>query len=419
MKEFDRIIGYDSIKKELIEMADMLSSPEQYTKMGATLPSGILLIGNPGLGKSLMATCLIQASGLPSRVVRKTKSKDFTEEITKAFEEAKKNAPSILLLDDMDKFANEDNNHPDADEYVAVQAGIDMVKGFGVFVIATVNNRHKLPDSLLRPGRFDRILSIPTPSGSDAEKIIRHYLNQKPLAPDVSIDDLCKMIPYHSCAALESILNEAAIKSAFKKKDALDMNDLIEAVLCVEYETPDSTFHVEDSRVAQVAVHEAGHALMSELLVSGSVGLVSLRKTGRNDTGGFVYRCKDLPQSQMQVMIFLAGKVAEEIIYGYSAEGCSSDLNHAIHHVESLVLEHYCGLWDMTTHLRNSDSSLSTIHAVTRNELERYERKVRTMLTPHRDLIQQIADRLREKETLLASDIASVCKNLERSPLAV
>ena len=154
MSAFDKVIGYDSIKTELLQICDMIHNKELYERLGAKLPQGLLLYGDPGLGKTLMARSFMEESGLKTYIVRRNKGDDdFIGEITETFAKARQDAPSIVFLDDMDKFANEDSNHRDAEEYVAVQAGIDEVKNCGVFVLATANETGKLPRSPLFPKR--------------------------------------------------------------------------------------------------------------------------------------------------------------------------------------------------------------------------------------------------------------------------
>ena len=169
MKAMDKIIGYSSIKRELRQISDTLKNREAYDKLGVSSPRGLLLYGEPGVGKSLMAAAIIEESGRPAYICRKDKPNgDFVKYIKETFDKAAENAPSIVFLDDMDKFTNGDERHPDAEEYVTVQSCIDEVRGKEVFVLATVNNIRNLPRSLRRAGRFDRTIEVEAPRGRDA-----------------------------------------------------------------------------------------------------------------------------------------------------------------------------------------------------------------------------------------------------------
>ena len=173
MSAFDRVIGYETIKNELLQICDMIHNREIYEELGAKLPQGILLYGDPGLGKTLMAKSFIEESGLKAYIVRRNKGNDdFIGDITDTFRKAKENTPCVIFLDDMDKFAYEDSDHRDAEEYVAVQSGIDEVKNCDVFILATANEIWKLPRSLVRSGRFDRKIEVQCPTNRDADEII-------------------------------------------------------------------------------------------------------------------------------------------------------------------------------------------------------------------------------------------------------
>jgi AAA+ superfamily predicted ATPase len=166
---FAPVIGYKSIKKELIRICDIMRNRDFYAKLGVSVPSGLLLSGEPGLGKTLMANCFIKASGRTAFVCRKDKPDgDFVKHIKNTFEEAVKFAPSIVFLDDMDKFANGDEYHKNSEEFVTVQSCIDDCKGKEVFVLATINDNDSIPSSLLRAGRFDNRIEVQAPKGADA-----------------------------------------------------------------------------------------------------------------------------------------------------------------------------------------------------------------------------------------------------------
>lgn len=176
---FGEIIGYEDIKKELLIISDMLNNPEIYQELGASINEGVILSGRPGTGKTTMANCLIQSTKRKAYILRKKDADgQFIKAISSVFEEAKKNAPSIVLLDDLDKFSDKDDENCDAEEFVTVQSCIDEARGTGVFVIATVNDIRKIPYSLLRAGRLGKRLKIRVPKKAEATEIIRHYLRE-------------------------------------------------------------------------------------------------------------------------------------------------------------------------------------------------------------------------------------------------
>lgn len=421
MSAFDRIIGYDTIKKELVQLCDMFHNYDLYKKLGAKLPSGVLLYGDPGLGKSLMAKCFIEESGVKAFTVRRNKNEDFVDEITSSFEEARKAAPSIVFLDDMDKFANVDDEHPDAPEYVAVQAGIDSVKGEGVFVFATVNEVHKLPDSLRRSGRFDRKMEVQIPTEKDAENMIQYYLTDKPVADDVNMRDLANMISYCTCAELETILNEAAITAAYERHEKIEMQDMLHAVLRMEYNSPDIDYKTNAEDLKRVAMHEAGHLVVSEALCPGSVGLASIRATGRESENGFIHRCKEIRNREQHIMISLAGKVAAEMYHPQTrAQGCYSDLKRAFNAIRDDISESAAcgiGMIDVADYRfpETSESLNARNEAVVHAEMERYAYEVRNILIRNRDFLEKAAEALLEKETLLSSDIEELRSRITES----
>ena len=415
MSAFDNVIGYDSIKSELLQICDMIHNKPVYEKLGAKLPQGVLLYGEPGLGKTTMARALIEECGIPTYTVRRKKgSDDFIGEIGAAFEAARDSAPAIVFLDDMDKFANEDDHHRDAEEYVAVQAAIDEVKDCGVFVLATVNELGKLPNSLVRAGRFDSKICFQEPSGEDAAKIITHYLAGKKVSGDVNMEDISKMIGSASCADLEVILNAAAISAAHARKDSIETEDLVEATLRMCYDAPDYSIRKSDSEIRNIALHEAGHLVVCEVLDPGSVGLASLRSKGRDTNGGFIRCCRDLNNRRHRILVSLASKAAVEL---YHSETCASGCQSDIHKAFSLIRDglstnatHGLALVDVET--RRSPCMSETVNAaseaVVHAELERYMLKARDILLKNREFLEKARDALIEKETLLYSDIQKI-----------
>lgn len=414
MNAFDKVIGYKSIRRELLQVCDMIRNRAIYEEMGARLPHGLLLYGDPGLGKTLLAKCFTEESGLNTITVRRDQGGDaFVNSITQAFAKAKAEAPAILFLDDMDKFANEDDSRCDAPEYVAVQAGIDDVKETEVFVIATANEIRKLPDSLLRSGRFDRKIGVYAPSAADAEAIIAHYLTEKRISDDINMKDLTMMMSYHSCAELETILNEAAVRAAFARKESIGMEDITSTVLKQQYGAQEEISHVANEILEKVALHEAGHLVVSEILCPGSVGFASLLPSRENRCGGFVHNCKVLPDSY-EAIIGLGGKSAVEMRYaGQIADGCASDIKRVVNRIrEATAKEGTLGfsLLDVESgsSAGMSESLNARSEAAVQMELERCYNKAKNILSANQAFFEKITEAFLEKKTLLYSDIQSI-----------
>ena len=414
MSSFEKVIGYRSIKRELLQICDMIRNRAIYEEMGARLPHGLLLYGDPGLGKSLLAKCFIEESGLNTVTVRRDKGGDaFIDSIKQAFTRAKEEAPAIVFLDDMDKFANEDCSHSDAPEYVAVQAGIDDVKETDVFVIATANEICRLPDSLRRSGRFDRKIGLQAPTAVDAEAIIAHYLSGKRVSDDINMKDLTKMMSYHSCAELETILNEAAIRAAFSRKDSIGMEDMVGTVLKQQYGASEDIPHNSEETVKKTALHEAGHLVVCEILCPGSVGFASLLPSRENRCGGFVHTCTTIPDS-CAALVALASKAAVEMRYaGQAVEGCSRDIKRAINCIrEAAAKEGTLGLslLDVESNSSNpmSESLNARSEAAVQVELERCYNRAKSILSENELFLEKITEAFLEKKTLLYSDIQHI-----------
>ena len=413
MNAFDKVIGYKATKRELLQLCDMLRNREIYEEMGARLPHGLLLYGDPGLCKTLLARCFVEESGLHTITVRRDKGGDaFIDGITQAFASAKTKAPSIVLLDDMDKFANEDDTHCDMPEYAAVQAGIDDVKDTGVFVIATANDIRKLPSSLRRSGRFDRKIGLQAPTASDAEEIIAHYLKTKRVSDSVNMEDLTRMMRYNSCAELETILNEAAVRAAFARKIGIDMEDVVSVVLKQQYGAQEDMPRVSDEVIEKVALHEAGHLVVCEALYPGSVGFSSLLPSDENRCGGFIHCCKYISGSQSAI-IALGGKAVEMRYAGQVAEGCSDDIACAVNCIrEAAAKEGTLGFSLLNVESDSSSDMSESLNArseaAVQAELERYYGKAKALLAQNEAFLKEITEALVMKKTLLYSDIQAI-----------
>ena len=434
MNHFDAIIGYDAIKQELIQISDVLKSGEPYEKLGVTPPRGLLLHGEPGVGKTLMASAVIAESGRKTFTCRKDKPNgDFVKAIKKTFADAAAAAPSIVFLDDMEKFANGDERHRDAEEYVTVQSCIDEIKGKDVFVLATANELCRLPDSLLRAGRFDRVIEVESPSGEDAVKIIEHYIKQKKFVGDVDISVVARMMDGHSCAELETVINEAGLYAGFERSDVITMDHFMRACLHTIHKVPIEVLNTpspetdlsdkHDPRAITV-YHEAGHAAMAELVDPGCVTLVSAYSRKRNWGGVTLCQTDDKIDSAEKVYarvgIALGGMTALEQVFGVVDVGNGKDLDGAFRQVQRL-LENNCicgfGLHD-NNYYRSDELSAKLEHAMAQ-EIERMRRKTREILASNRELLDAIARELAAKSVLTSADIARIKAGCTVTPVSL
>ena len=407
MREFDRIIGYEKVKNELMQICDMLKNPELYAKLGAKMSHGLLISGKPGLGKSLMASCLMKECGRKSYIIRRNKTnRDFINEMREIFAAAAENAPSVILLDDMDKFAAEKRND---EEYIAVQACIDEVKEKSVYVIATANDLYDIPDSLVRSGRFDRKITVESPEGDEAIKIVEHYLSTKAVSDDINLIDIAKMLKSCSCADLETVINEAAILAAYERCDRINMKHIIESIMINNYCVEKMTGAVDSHKLERIACHEAGHAVAYELMHKGGIGMACINY-GNNSVNGFVIRYSDCSYEE-HIMMTLAGRAAVDLIYGETDDGCSDDLCRATIDISKRVRKmgmNGLRLLEPYTGGENSENMKSQQESVIHAELERYYENVKKLLAANKGFLIAVTNALIKKNILLSSDIEKI-----------
>ena len=412
IKEFDKIIGYKSVKNELERICDIMVNSEKYKKLGVSTPRGLLLYGAPGVGKTTMAKCVIDASKRPVFTCRKDKPNgDFVKHIKNCFEEAKKNAPSILFLDDMDKFANEDRFHKNAEEFVTVQSCIDDCKGVEVFILATANDLNCVPESLLRAGRFDKSIKIDNPRGKDAEDIIKYYLSKKSFVDDVDFESVAKILNGGSCAELETVINEAGVYAGYENKEKIEMSDIVRSAMRVIFSAPENIENVNGEDLLAVAYHEAGHAVIAEVLEPNSVSIVSVLShigdkggvTSYNQGERYFHHKKYM---ENRVISLLGGKAATEIVYGEVDVGSNTDLHRAFDIVERFV-DNYCSngfdRWQQGQYFSNEVSARRDMQMSI--EMEKFYEKAKLILIKNRGLLDAIAKELVEKKTLLNKDV--------------
>ena len=413
MNSFDNVIGYEEEKFELERICDIMKNPEKYKKLGVTTPRGVLIEGEPGLGKTLMAKSFIKESGRKVFTCRKDKpNADFINEIRESFEKAKNEAPSIVFLDDIDKFANEDCHHRNAEEFVTIQSCIDDCKDYEVFVLATANETNCLPESLLRAGRFDKTLTIEAPKYKDAVKIVKYYLDKKNFMADVDVEEITKILSGRSCAELETVINEAGIYAGYAGKDVIEMDDMIKACLRIIFHAPEA-IKSESAYLKEVAYHEAGHALIHELLEPGSINLVSIA-TYTGDIGGITsyYQdenyFKDKKFMENRVMCILGGRAATELVFGTTDTGANRDLHRAFDICERFI-DNFCSFgFGMFEGCNSGNDLLNRKDMGVAIEMEHFYSETKHMIAENRELLDMIVAALMEKKTLLRKDIQEI-----------
>ena len=413
MDKFDeKVIGYDSIKETLRQIADILKRPEAYKEKGVSMPRGLLMESAPGLGKSLMASILMEESGRKSFVFRRiNEGNTFLGEMKDIFDVAKEEAPSILLLEDLNLYV--ESNSPYAPEWACLQACIDETSDADIFVIATTNDTRYMPQSLLRPGRFDYILNLNPPIGKTAENIVSYYLRDKNLAKDVQISDIVKAMPQVSCATLETVMNLAAINSVYRDHAHVQKEDIIDALLKVVYNLRKADCEEDPQEHQMIAVHEAAHAVVGEVLHSGSIGIITIRGShgaiGGMESGFAVY-AKSEEEFQDEIIKTLAGKAGTALIYGIMDIRAAADIKKADQLLD-IWLCHFAGggfSGVEPSENRLSEPRLSYNEAIKSAKLEELYRRAYKILYDNRDFLLAVQKELLEHETLLNSDLAKI-----------
>lgn len=345
---FSQVAGLKEEKEDLAEIVDFLREPGKYTKVGARIPKGVLLEGPPGTGKTLLAKAVAGEAGVPFFSIS---GSDFVEmfvgvgasRVRDLFEEAKKNAPCIIFIDEIDAVARRrgtgmGGGH-DEREQTLNQLLVEM-DGFGVnegiIVMAATNRVDILDPAILRPGRFDRKVAVGTPDIGGREDILKVHAKNKPLSDDVDLKQIAQTTAGFTGADLENLLNEAAINAAKEGRSFLSHEDIKKAFVKVEIGAEKRSRVISDKEKKITAYHEAGHAILFHVLPDvGPVYTVSIIPTG-NGAAGYTMPLPEkdemfMTKGQMlqEIMVSLGGRIAEEIIFRDITTGASSDIKKA------------------------------------------------------------------------------------------
>lgn len=411
-RHFEGIVGYQEIIDELVIIIDSLRNRSSYEKMGANVDNAVLIFGEPGSGKTALASSFMKATGRCSFVCRKnTTGGSFIDEIIDAFSDAIKYAPSVILLDDLDNYSDNDDREL-AEEYTIIQSLMEQVRDKDVFVVATATDIRKMPDSLLAPERLGNILETRSPNKEEARELISYYLTNSGLTFEVDMEDLVKMFLGKSCYFYKAVINKAIKNALFVRKKRIEMSDIVSAYLKVDYRAKEICPDILKHDVEKTAYHEAGHALVSELLDPGSVGLLSIYQEDDSISGAIRYcrsgRRDDYSELDNYMKISVAGKAAVDLVYGEPLCGNYVDLRNAYNRASDMIEELcFCGFrdWISSEYGGPNDVNKDTIIATIINKNYQDAKKI---IAGNRPLLDALASELMEKTVLISSDIQNI-----------
>lgn len=438
---FTDVAGADEEKQELVEVVDFLKDPRKFAAVGARIPKGILLVGPPGTGKTLLARAVAGEAGVPFFSIS---GSDFVEmfvgvgasRVRDLFENAKKNAPCIIFIDEIDAVGRQrgaglGGGH-DEREQTLNQLLVEM-DGFGenegIIIVAATNRPDILDPALLRPGRFDRQITVGRPDVKGREAVLKVHARNKPLDETVNLKALAQRTPGFSGADLENLLNEAALVAARRNKTTIDMADIDEATDRVIAGTAKTSRVISEKERKIVANHEAGHVVVGLILDDAEI-VHKVTIVPRGQAGGYAVMLPKedryfmtKPELLDKVAGLLGGRVAEEIVLGEVSTGAHNDFQRATGIARSMVTEY--GMSDKLGPMQfgqaqggnvflgrdfNSEQNYSDsiayeidqeMQSIIKGEYERTKR----ILTENRSLLDLIAKTLLEVETLDAEQI--------------
>ncbi len=443
---FADVAGAVEEKEEMQELVEFLKNPKRFTSVGARIPKGVLLVGPPGTGKTLLAKAVAGEAGVPFMSIS---GSDFVEmfvgvgasRVRDLFDQAKRHAPCIVFIDEIDavgrrRGAGLGGGH-DEREQTLNQLLVEM-DGFavneGVIVLAATNRKDILDPALLRPGRFDRQITVGYPDVRGREAILRVHAKDKPLAEDVDLSTIAKRTPYFAGADLENIMNEAAILCAREGKDRITARHLNDAIERVQMGPEKKSHLVTPQDKKLVACHEAGHAIVGELLPGcDKVHLVTIMPRG--GSGGHTLLLPDqesdyTTRSQLldYVAMALGGYAAESLVIGEVSTGAGSDLQHATDTCRRMVTQYgmsddmgpiYLGgdhdqvflARDYGQQSRTySEEVAARIDAEVQRKMNEGLERAKAILTENRDKLDGLSELLIERETLNRAEFEAFMK---------
>ena len=452
---FGDVAGADEEKGELEEIVEFLKHPKKFIEIGARIPKGVLLVGPPGTGKTLLGRAVAGEAGVPFFSIS---GSDFVEmfvgvgasRVRDLFENAKKNSPCIVFIDEIDAVGRQrgaglggghDEREQTLNQLLVEMDGFDVNEG--IIIIAATNRPDILDPALLRPGRFDRQITVGYPDVRGREEILQVHVRKKPLDEDVSLKVVARRTPGFTGADLENVVNEAALLTARIDKKFIGMEEFEAAIDRVIAGTEKKSRVISDFEKKLVAYHEAGHALVGYLLPkTDPVHKVSIIPRGR--AGGYTLMLPEedryyMTRSELldRVSSLLAGRVAEQVVLGEISTGAQNDLERSTSIVRQMIMEY--GMSDKLGPItlgkkhdqvflgrdlgRDRDFSEDISKAVDREIRETMDlcyHRAEEIIEKNRDKLEKVANTLLEQETMEADEIAAIIegKTIEEARVA-
>lgn len=432
---FDNVAGLQEEKEDLAEIVDFLKDPGKYTRVGARIPKGVLLVGPPGTGKTLMAKAIAGEAGVPFFSIS---GSDFVEmfvgvgasRVRDLFAEAKKNSPCIIFIDEIDAVARRrgtgmGGGH-DEREQTLNQLLVEM-DGFGVnagiIVMAATNRVDILDPAIMRPGRFDRKISVNRPDVKGREEILEVHAKDKPLAEDVNLKRVAQTTAGFTGADLENLMNESAIAAAKNDRGFILQADIEKSFVKIGLGAEKKSRVISDKEKRITAYHEAGHAILFHLLPDvGPVHTVSIIPTGIGAAGytmplpvrDEIFMTKG--RMLQEIMVSLGGRIAEELIFDDITTGASQDIKQATEIAKGMVTQYgmsekvgmiNCGGdeevfigRDMAQTRSYGEHMATMIDSEVKRIIDENYDKAKKMIQDHMDVLHKCAELLLEKEKI-------------------